>query len=395
MKLKTFATCSWLLFSAVLSAQTNPLIINPAIALPKDSIESLQLISSLNELLLAAQKPNEENTHVLASEKTETYILLDEINGIEASKKYKDEHFFKPYLTNVVPLKDKKYLLTISYIGVSEQQPLLRASFELIANKTTNTFLYSSPLKRNTRDWKTDHHGTYQFHYKTTINKANTLAYEKAAALYDKKLSLVNKTTEIYCCEDLDELLKLIGVVYKLDYNGKMENTFSSIANDKVLIVTGTNNAHFDNFDPHDLWHERLGLAVPRKKVNRPVDEACAYSYGGGSWGLTWKDVYKMFNEKVAVNKNTDWKALKETPFNFSTDPDKYLMADYVVNALIVQKLEKEKGFAAVWELLNCGSFEKGNEKYYKVLEKLTGITKENYNEKVWELINNENKRNI
>jgi len=38
------------------------------------------------------------------------------------------------------------------------------------------------------------------------------------------------------------------------------------------------------------------------------------------------------------------------------------------------------------------GPFEKGNEKYYQALEKLTGITKANYNDKIWELINNENK---
>ena len=64
--------------------------------------------------------------------------------------------------------------------------------------------------------------------------------------------------------------------------------------------------------------------------------------------------------------------------------------ADYIVNALLVKKIEKEKGFAGVWELLNIGPFEAGNEKYYATLEKLTGITKQNYNEKIWELIDNE-----
>ena len=80
---------------------------------------------------------------------------------------------------------------------------------------------------------------------------------------------------------------------------------------------------------------------------------------------------------------------MKEVPVFFKTGnfPNS---ADYIVNALIIQKIEKEKGFAGVWELLNCGKFEKGNENYYKALEKLTGITKANYNDKVWELINKE-----
>ena len=50
----------------------------------------------------------------------------------------------------------------------------------------------------------------------------------------------------------------------------------------------------------------------------------------------------------------------------------------------------KRQGFAGVWELLAVGPFEKGNKKYYQALEKLTGITKETYNDKIWELINNE-----
>jgi hypothetical protein len=63
---------------------------------------------------------------------------------------------------------------------------------------------------------------------------------------------------------------------------------------------------------------------------------------------------------------------------------------DYVVDALIIQKLEKEKGFSAVWELLNCGKYQEGNENYFKMLEKLTGINKSNYNKKIWELVKNE-----
>jgi len=38
----------------------------------------------------------------------------------------------------------------------------------------------------------------------------------------------------------------------------------------------------------------------------------------------------------------------------------------------------------------NVGPFEKGMKNIIKHLKKLTGITKANYNDKIWELINNE-----
>ncbi|MDR0792978.1 MAG: capsular biosynthesis protein [Chitinophagaceae bacterium] len=112
--------------------------------------------------------------------------------------------------------------------------------------------------------------------------------------------------------------------------------------------------------------------------------------YDGGSWGISWKDIFKRFKEKAASDKNINWIEVKEHPLNFGESQQLHLITGYVADALIVQKLEKEKGFDAVWKLLTCGKWEKGNEDFYRTLEKLTGITKANYNEKVWELINNE-----
>lgn len=183
-------------------------------------------------------------------------------------------------------------------------------------------------------------------------------------------------------------LQKLIGIQYKVEYNGRAESIWSATDKGHKIIVLGNDNATFNHFDPHDLWHDRLSLVVPRSEVNKPVDEGCAYIYGG-SWGLTWQEIFKAFKEQVANNRNTDWKAVKEKRLNFLTNGYNN-SADYIVNALLVKKIEKEKGFEGVWELLNVGPFEAGNEKYYATLEKLTGITKDNYNQRIWELIEEE-----
>lgn len=378
-----------LLFSTLFTnAQTNALRLNPNIVLPKDSIESKNLTNSLNNFLLSAQKSNEENKFVFEREKIETFIQLDEVKGIEKSGKYKDDYFYKPYLTNVVLLKDNNYLLQVSYIGTNENTALLRASFEFIAHKTNNSFTFSSPLLNNSRNWKFVKVGNNIFHYQNTINKEKVKEFNKLTSSFDLKLKSTNKITDYYCCDNIIELQKLIGVDYKSDYNGRTVSVWSSSFGDRKLIVFGNNNATFNEFDPHDLFHDRLSLVIPRNKVNKPVDEGCAYLYGG-SWGLSWEEIFKTFKEQIAANKNISWTEIKENPVYFKTKefPNS---ADYIVNALLVQKIEKEKGFAGVWELLNVGPFEKGNEKYYQTLEKLTGISKVKYNDKIWELINNE-----
>lgn len=386
--MKLFYTFAFLITMIFVNAQTSSLRLNPNIVLPKDTMESKNLISSLNGFLISAQRPNEENEFVFKPEKIETFIQLDEINGIEKSGKFKDDLFYKPYLTNVVPLKNNEHLITVSYIGINEGTAMLRASFEFIGHKTGSSFTFSSPLLRNTRNWKIEKAGNHIFHYPNTINKRKVKEFNKLTTLFDAKLKVANKVTDYYCCDDIIELQKLIGVGYKSDYNGRAESVSSSTFGNRQLIVFGNNNANFSQFDPHDLFHDRLSLIIPRNKVNKPVDEGCAYLYGG-SWGLSWKEIFKAFKEQISNNKSISWTEIKENPVYFKTKEFNN-SADYIVNALLVQKIEKEKGFAGVWELLNVGPFEKGNEKYYQTLEKLTGITKANYNDKIWELINNE-----
>lgn len=375
-------------FSATFG-QNNSLIVPKYVTMPKDSLEAKKITLVINNLLIAKEKPNEENNLVWNKENVETYVLLDEMRGIEKSGKYKDDFFFKPYLTNLVKLNDSEYYFQLSFIGVSENVPTLRASFELMIHKESDEFKFSSTLIRNTASWKTLKIGNCSFHYKNTINTKTAKDYEKWVALFDKKLNASDKLTDIYFGADLPELLKMIGVEYKLEYNSFDTNTTKAKSGNRLLIVDGSNDPTFTTFDPHDLWHERLKNVVSSKIINKPIDEGCAYLYGG-SWGISWKDILKRFNEKVANDKQINWLELYGKLDNFGESKEKHLMAEHVINALIVQKIEKEKGMPNVIEFVSCGKYNKENENYFQALEKITGINKANFNEKVWELINNE-----
>ncbi len=386
MNSKLVFICCCLLAAFHLSAQTSLLQVNANITLPKDSVERQALVSSLNSFLIAARGANEQNSLVWPAERIETFIELDELQGIEKSGKYKSDTFYKPYLQNVVPMKDSQYFVQVTYTGSANDVPMIRASFDFIAHKATKGFLFSSALVSNTRNWQTQTIGSNIFHYRTTLNKANTKRYGELTTLFDKKLKSGHKVCEFYCCDNLTELQRLIGITYKSDYNGQASSVWASKLGDKKLVVLGNNNAGFDHFDAHDLWHERLSLVIPRSKVNHAVDEGCAYLYGG-SWGMTWKEIFKAFYEQVANNKITNWTNIKETPVYFKTKEFNN-SADFIITALLVQKIEKEKGFAGVWQLLNTSKAD-----YYKVLEQLTGITEVNYNERCWGLVEEERRK--
>ncbi|KFF19498.1 hypothetical protein [Flavobacterium hydatis] len=386
MKLKLTYSALLFTFTAITFGQVKPLIVEPTINLPKDTLIANNLIKSLNGFLSLKESPNKENTYVLKEDLLETSILLDEMKAIEKSGKYKDENFYKGYLNNVVQLDNDSFFIQFSYIGINENKPILGASFEILAKKRDDKFYFLSPLKRNTMTWQSKTIGNCVFHYKNTLNNKTASEYVKAVASFDAKLKPTSTKIEWYGCSDLPDLLQTIGVKYKINYNGNSSSNFNANENNTTLLVSGANNTSFNSFDPHDLWHERVRNVYPRSAINKPVDEGCAYLYGG-SWGISWKDILATFKEKIASNPNSDWLTSYEDFYNFGESKEKHLLVPYVVNALIVQKIEKEKGFPAVLELLSCGKYEKGNENYFITLEKIIGINKSNYNESVWKLI--------
>ncbi|PJJ09650.1 hypothetical protein CLU83_3016 [Flavobacterium sp. 1] len=367
-------------------AQTNPLIVPANVVLPKDTLIANHLLKSLNGFLSQKERLNKENVFVLKEDLLETSILLDEMKGIEKSVKFKDDNFYKGYLTNIVQIDKSNFIIQLSYLGINENTPILNASFEILAKYIDDKFYFLSPLQRNTFSWQTKKIGNTTFHFKKELNTKVATEYVKDVALFDKKLNAPQDNIVWYGCNDMPELLKNIGVLYKSEYNGRSVSTFNANENKTTLLVNGTYNTSFNSFDPHDLWHERTRNAIPKNTINKPVDEGCAYLYGG-SWGISWPQILKIFKEKVASNPKSDWLSLYDGFYNFGESKEKHLIVSYLINALIVEKIEKEKGFPAVIELLSCGKYEKGNDNYFKVLEKLTGINKVNFNDRVWALI--------
>jgi hypothetical protein len=102
---------------------------------------------------------------------------------------------------------------------------------------------------------------------------------------------------------------------------------------------------------------------------------------------MTWAEIRSKFDEKLRNKPDNDWLKLFEARYDFGDSEAKRLNFNYFINALIIQKIEREKGLEAVFELVTCGKYEKENKAYFEVLEKLTGINRINFNTKVEELL--------
>ncbi len=373
----------FLLFS--ISAFSQSVIVTEMASLAKDTSVRNQLISSVNGFLKEKDGPIKNNTYVLAGTFPETSALLDELKHIGQSNRFADQNFYKCHLTNFVKLEANKYLIQLAFIGVdSNRTPVFRAAFRFLAELTDCKFYFCSPLKQNTLSWKSKRLGNIDFHFKDTLVKRDAEAFLKSVSFYDKKLGIANSPIEYYYCDNFPEAQQILGLDYKSDYNGVKSDILTGRENNTSVILSGY-NYYNQRFDPHDLWHDRLRIVLNSDTINRPVDEGCAYLYGG-SWGIPWKEVLAKFKAYAAANPNADWLNLYIESKNYE-DGEKPLKVPYALNALIVQKIEKEMGFAAVLNLLSCGKRQAGDENYFKTLEKVSGISKANFNKAMKVLI--------
>jgi hypothetical protein len=367
--------------------QINRLIVPKNIHIVGDSIQVSLLVNSLEGLLKQTINANKVNAFVLKDNLLETSLVLDEIKGMENGSGTGMNNIYKCYLTDATLLDSSKYSVQFVYLGGNEPEPVLRANFKLMAKKTGDHYSFYSPLKINTSTWQVKKTGKFIFYYRESLNRSLVGNYVKKAAEFDKKLHAPDYITQIYFCDDLPKALEVLGITYKADYNGIAHDNFSSTEDGNRLLVFGTSSSDTEALDIHDCWHLRLRHVVPLSTINRPVDEGCAYLYGG-SWGYSWQYIFKQF--KVFMGTDKDWlKAFTENK-NFGTSQQYHLYVSYVINALIVQKIEKDKGFPAVMELLSCGKKQKDDENYFSALNKIDGINRANFNMIVEKLVKEE-----
>lgn len=383
MKLTRFFLVALSAFSFWGQGQAFYLQIPEGVKLPKDSLECQYLTESLDRFL---QDTALYNKFVKPEAKEETAILLSEIEAIK--KQQHGNTNLKPYLTNLIPIGKTDYMAELSFMGVEKEQAVLYAIVNFIATPSDTGFLFASPLQYNTQGWHGIQGDYLSAYCQDEDNKAYAIQYFKYAKQFDELLGSSFPTTNYYCksCNTLPDLLRLIGLTYSKLYGGENWSMIDFIeAKNKYALYT---KSFFDGkaIDPHDVFHSRAYTVIPPEKRNRYMICGCAYIYAG-SWLISWKDIQRKFKEKIDYKKEKDWLKLYFDRYDFGDSKAEHLLVTQFVNALIIEKAVKEKGFAEAKKLLASGNMYKERESFFKILEEITGINEKNFNQEVAKII--------
>ncbi len=381
-----FIISIFLLASVRLNSADNSVIVPNNIRLPQDSNVVKKLLTSLESFLEQKEVTNSNNSYVNPDYLLETSVLLDELKGIGKSSTYNSDNFYKCYLGGVSSIADKQFIVQFSYIGVHDSSPLLRATFSVVATDMGDKYLFHSPLKLNTAAWSQKEVGLATIYYKPEFDFTIAKDYLSYASNYDNTLGVSDKPTKLYCANNFNEVMKLVGVDYKLDYSGVNYNTTSANERDTTIIVNGVLASNVIQFDPHDLWHSRLRAVLAPTDTYKPVDEGCAFLFGG-SWGYSWDEIRNRFSKFTKTQDDRNWLGLYEKSLDIGDEQYKALNVDYIINALIVKELYKDGDFSKVMKLISIGRTQVNNDKYFNTLNEVMGINKDNFNKEIDKLI--------
>ena len=377
MKVKVITISVLLAMSLCANAQTQFKVVEKLYSSLSDSLTN-QLITSLDNLLFSIDSGKLDTTLVDSENADLNRNFFRYLKGVE--RKDSIQRYFQSQLINLYPVENKQYLLTLAYTKGSE----IGRIFTFLAKENDKKIVFANPLQYNTKYWKTTKIGTITYFYPNTIDKKRAEMFNKKNILMAHKLGLPVRNWDVYMCRNYQEAIQIQGCSYEFTRNGIFNS--GDIIDPKTLFSV-MNDEDFS----HDVLHI-YASQIRGKERNIVAECGLAYFWGNayhtGIVGKSpeLKDLIPVLQQYL--QSHNEVKLL----YLFEKDPDvlveygypKPVSVNRIISGIICKEIEKQKGVAGIIELLKCG---RGNDNYFKSIEKLIGISQQNFDKEVYKLI--------
>ena len=299
--------------------------------------------------------------------------LLVSLDSLFAGKPYQPVAALSLQVLNFYPLDKDRYWVSVGCMDSGALSKL----FSFVARYENGHYSFASPLAWLTRDWQTQVVGRITYHYAARIDVARARAFDQQNETIAKKLGLVPENLHFYLTDNYQQIQALLGHDYDAESAGEYRN--GSWVGDSIFAVM-----HNEDYS-HDLVHGYV-FKIRTNTRNATAEEGLAYYWGNAYYtdpAGKMIDLPEMAAAlKVFLTVHPDSSASSLFRNNSKVFPGlaPEVSARSVISALFFREVEKTKGVAGVRTFINCG---KGDDNYFSVLKGLTGIGRENFDERV------------
>jgi hypothetical protein len=277
---------------------------------------------------------------------------------------YNNINFYRPTVLTILPvIKHEQYLIKISYQGVTPQNDAKQGViYTVMAEKRNNDYYFFNSIDYNIRHWNKRQVGSIQYIYPNKLNIVKARQMDEANKALAKRFSVPVIPVIYYRCDDPEQLLKMMGFDYIANMYFSTSGGFAQPWNHALLA--GNNSELY----VHELVHFYTDKLF--KHNNRIINEGYATYLGGtGEWSL---EQAKQFARNY-LDKNPNADIIKVFT-NF--DRIQYnIPITYIISGLICKDIEARFGFEKIKELFQA----ENDEQYFKLLQNVTGISREQF----------------
>ncbi len=325
-----------------------------------------------------------DSSFIEESNRKLTIISLKKIQHYELKEDSIKKESYKRQLINIFPITKNTYSISIiCTIKKENNLPIVLYLTDLIAKIKNNKVTFSIPLEYLTRYWKKQKIGNITYHYRNNLDKEKAIIFNKKnndiANLFDIKAQQM----DFYMCDNYQEILNLMGHKYSLYSNGSYLGGYGVIANTIFM-----NHEDFS----HDIFHYYSGLVNQRKNRNWIAEEGLAYTLGNAYYTdekgemVTQKRLLEELRSYLNHHKDTTLWTLFEKDYPIFDNIAENLSVRSVISSVIIDQVILTKGKKEIIELINSGGQEELTN-YMRVINKLIGINKKNFNTRLNKLI--------
>jgi len=337
------------------------------------------ILNTFDQLLLSIERSQLDTTLVETQDAELHRNFFTYLKGVDTKDTI--PHYYQAQLINLYPVEDNQYLLTLSYQHADETGSILT----FLATNRDGKIIFASPLKYNTKFWKKTTIGTVTYYYPDTIDTQRAQLFDRKNKMIAQKLNLPVREWDLYMCRNFQEVLQLQGCIYDNSKNGVYNSGYIM---DPKTLFSCMNDEDFS----HDALHIYASQIRPRPQRN--VNGECGLAYYWGNAYHLGKDakspglaqLIPVLQDYISSHKEASLLELLEKSPNVLA-PYGYpwpIHVNKIISGVICREIEKQKGTAGIIELLKSG---RGNDNLLKATDKLLGINRENFDEKVRTLL--------
>jgi hypothetical protein len=334
-----------------------------------------RVIVSLDSFLNRIEQQRIDSTDVAGADAKLSLSMFSSIKyriwGADSNKL----QITQPTVLKLYPLQDSVYYCSLAFLTNCQIKEILTILITFNAGRTA----FAIPLNYFTRTWKLKKVGLTTYHYADHINLNRATLFDRKNQLIAKKLGLNPERFDFYLCDNYQDILELLGFSYDSASAGNIDDGYGV---DEGTIFSIRHNEDFS----HDLFHYYSGKFRHNKR-NSAADEGVAYSWGNPYYTdkpgemITRGQLVAQLKDYLEHHPETSLLTLFEkNPMIF---PSKAKVRS-LLSSLICDEIERRAGANGIKELLDCGP---GDENYFRVTGKLTGITTQNFNQEMRELL--------